>query len=53
MAWSTLKVDHGFTPEDEAELKERLQPLIRKAQAYRKRIAHKGIWVEPELLAEE
>jgi ATP dependent DNA ligase C terminal region len=27
-------------------------PLIRKAQPYTKKIAHKGIWVEPELLAE-
>ena len=28
------------------------QKLIRKSQPYTKRIAHKGIWVEPELLAE-
>ena len=27
-------------------------PLIRKTQPYTKRIAHKRIWVEPELLAE-
>ena len=27
-------------------------PLIRKTQPYTKRIAHKGIWVEPQLLAE-
>jgi bifunctional non-homologous end joining protein LigD len=26
------KVDHGFTPEDEAELRKRLKPLIRKTQ---------------------
>jgi bifunctional non-homologous end joining protein LigD len=25
--------------------------LIRKTQPYRKRIAHKGIWVEPQLMA--
>ena len=30
----------------------RLTPLIRKTQPYSKRIAHRGIWVEPELLAE-
>jgi hypothetical protein len=30
----------------------RLTPLIRNTQPYTKRIAHKGIWVEPELLAE-
>jgi hypothetical protein len=33
-------------------LRKRLTPLIRKTQPYAKRIAHKGIWVEPELLAE-
>jgi hypothetical protein len=27
-------------------------PLIRKTQPYTKRIAHRGIWVEPKLLAE-
>ena len=26
-------------------------PLVRKTQPYAKKIAHKGIWVEPELLA--
>ena len=31
---------------------EEIKPLIRKTQPYRKRIAHKGIWVEPKLLAE-
>jgi ATP dependent DNA ligase C terminal region len=35
-----------------ADLRKRLTPLIRKTQPYTKRIAHKGIWVEPELLAE-
>jgi bifunctional non-homologous end joining protein LigD len=31
---------------------ERLEPLVRKTQAFAKRVAHKGIWVEPKLLAE-
>jgi hypothetical protein len=30
----------------------RLKPLIRKTQPYGKHIAHRGIWVEPSLLAE-
>lgn len=30
----------------------RLKPLIRKTQPYAKKIAHRGIWVQPELLAE-
>jgi bifunctional non-homologous end joining protein LigD len=46
------KVDHGFTPETEKELRARLKPLIRKTQPYAKKIAHRGIWVEPSLLAE-
>jgi bifunctional non-homologous end joining protein LigD len=46
------KVDHGFDKTSAAELRKRLTPLIRKTQPYTKRIAHKGIWVEPELLAE-
>jgi bifunctional non-homologous end joining protein LigD len=46
------KVDHGFTPEFEKELRARLKPLIRKTQPYAKKIAHRGIWVEPSLLAE-
>jgi bifunctional non-homologous end joining protein LigD len=46
------KVDHGFDKTSAAELRKRLTPLIRKTQPYAKRIAHKGIWVEPELLAE-
>jgi bifunctional non-homologous end joining protein LigD len=33
-------------------LRKRLTPLIRKTQPYAKRIAHKGIWVEPEVNAE-
>jgi bifunctional non-homologous end joining protein LigD len=48
----TGKVDHGFDKASAADLRERLTPLIRKTQPYTKRIAHKGIWVEPELLAE-
>jgi bifunctional non-homologous end joining protein LigD len=46
------KVDHGFDKTSAADLRKRLTPLIRKTQPYTKRIAHKGIWVEPELLAE-
>jgi bifunctional non-homologous end joining protein LigD len=46
------KVDHGFDKKSSAELRKRLTPLIRKTQPYSKRIAHKGIWVEPELNAE-
>jgi len=45
------KVDHGFDRKSSADLRQRLTPLIRKTQPYTKRIAHKGIWVEPELLA--
>jgi bifunctional non-homologous end joining protein LigD len=46
------KVDHGFDEAFAADLRQRLTPLIRKTQPYTKRIARKGIWVEPELLAE-
>ena len=46
------KVDHGFDKVSAAELQKRLKPLIRKSQPYAKRITHKGIWVEPKLLAE-
>ncbi|MET4789389.1 bifunctional non-homologous end joining protein LigD [Bradyrhizobium japonicum] len=46
------KVDHGFEKASAADLQRRLKPLIRKTQPYAKRIAHKGIWVEPKLLAE-
>ena len=46
------KVDHGFDKKSAADLRKRLTPLIRKTQPYSKRIAHKGIWVEPELMAE-
>lgn len=44
------KVDHD--KQSSTELRKRLTPLIRKTQPYAKRIAHKGIWVEPELNAE-
>ena len=46
------KVDHGFHKKSAADLRKRLTPLIRKTQPYSKRVAHKGIWVEPELMAE-
>jgi bifunctional non-homologous end joining protein LigD len=46
------KVDHGFNKASAADLRERLTPLIRKTQPYTKKIAHKGIWVEPQLAAE-
>jgi bifunctional non-homologous end joining protein LigD len=46
------KVDHGFDKASAADLQKRLKPLIRKTQPYAKRIAHKGVWVEPKLLAE-
>jgi bifunctional non-homologous end joining protein LigD len=46
------KVDHGFDKASAADLRKRLEPLVRKTQAFAKRIAHKGIWVEPKLLAE-
>ena len=46
------KVDHGFDTESARALRARLDPLVRKTQPYTKRIAHRGIWVEPVLLAE-
>jgi bifunctional non-homologous end joining protein LigD len=46
------KVDHGFDKSSATELQKRLKPLIRKTQPYSNRIAHRGIWVEPNLLAE-
>jgi bifunctional non-homologous end joining protein LigD len=46
------KVDHGFDKASVVDLRKRLTPLIRKTQPYTKKIAHKAIWVEPELLAE-
>jgi bifunctional non-homologous end joining protein LigD len=46
------KVDRGFDKTSAADLQKRLKPLIRKTQPYAKRIAHRGIWVEPKPLAE-
>jgi hypothetical protein len=46
------KVDHGFDAASAKDLQARLMPLIRKTQPYAKKIAHRGIWVEPELFAE-
>jgi bifunctional non-homologous end joining protein LigD len=45
-------VDHGFDTDSAKDLRARLKPLIRKTQPYAKKIAHRGIWVEPSLLAE-
>jgi len=42
------KVDHGFSPDDAKELQRRPKPLVCKTQPYRKCIAHRGIWVEPQ-----
>lgn len=46
------KVDHGFDAASAKELQAKLKPLIRKTQPYSKKISHRGIWVEPELMAE-
>ena len=46
------KVDHGFDTASAKDLQARLKPLIRKTQPYSKKITHRGIWVEPSLLAE-
>jgi bifunctional non-homologous end joining protein LigD len=46
------KVDHGFDNASAKDLQARLKPLIRKTQPYAKKIAQRGIWVEPSLLAE-
>jgi bifunctional non-homologous end joining protein LigD len=46
------KVDHGFDTASVRDLQARLKPLFRQTQPYAKRIAHKGVWVEPSLLAE-
>jgi bifunctional non-homologous end joining protein LigD len=45
------KVNHGFDKVSAVDLQKR-KPLICKSQPYAKRIAHKGISVEPKLLAE-
>jgi len=46
------KADHGFDAASAKDLQARLKPLIRETQPYAKKIAHRGIWVEPSLLAE-
>ena len=46
------KIDHGFDKASETELRSRLKSLVRKTQPYAKKITHRGIWVEPSLLAE-
>ena len=46
------KVDHGFDSASAKDPQARLKPLIRKTQPYAKKIAHRGVWVEPSLLAE-
>jgi bifunctional non-homologous end joining protein LigD len=46
------KVDHGFDAASAKDLQARLKPLIRTTQPYSKKIAHRGVWVEPSLLAE-
>jgi bifunctional non-homologous end joining protein LigD len=46
------KVDHGFDSATAKDLQTRLKPLVRKTQPYARRIAHRGIWVKPSLLAE-
>ena len=46
------KVDHGFDSASAKHLQARLKPRIRETQPYAKKIAHRGIWVEPSLLAE-
>jgi bifunctional non-homologous end joining protein LigD len=46
------KVDHGFDNDIATDLQARLKPLIRQAQPYTKKIAHRATWVEPTLLAE-
>ncbi len=46
------KADHGFDNASAKDLQARLKPLFRKTQPYAKKIAHRGVWVEPSLLAE-
>jgi bifunctional non-homologous end joining protein LigD len=46
------KVDHGFDATSAKDLQAQLKPLIRSTQPYTRKIAHKGVWVEPSLLAE-
>jgi bifunctional non-homologous end joining protein LigD len=46
------KVDHGFDKASAADLRKRLTPLIRETQPCARKIAHRGIRVEPELLVQ-
>jgi bifunctional non-homologous end joining protein LigD len=46
------KVNHGFDKLSTADLRKRLEPLVRKTRAFGKRVFYKGVWVEPTLLAE-
>ena len=46
------KMPDGFDTASAKEVQARLRPLIRKTQPYTKKTAHRGVWVEPELLAE-
>jgi bifunctional non-homologous end joining protein LigD len=46
------KVDHGFDNDIAKDLRARLKPLVRRAQPYAKKIAHRATWVEPTLQAE-
>ena len=46
------KVDHGFDTASAKDLQARLKPLIRKTQPYARKVAHKAVWVKPDLLAE-
>jgi ATP-dependent DNA ligase len=57
--WHRTRVNVGrrkgsiFGAETQAkDLQAPLKPLIRKTQPYAKKIAHRGVWVEPSLLAE-
>ena len=45
------KVDHGFDKVSAADLRKRLEPLVRETQAFAKRI-EQGHLIEPKLLAE-
>jgi len=47
------KVDHGFSRDDERDVKQRLGPLVQKAQAFSRKIKKpNAVWVKPDLLAE-
>lgn len=47
------KIDHGFDKNSAADLQARLKPLIRRTQPYAKKVAHRAIGVEPDLLEVE